>query len=67
MTKLEAIEEEHRILSGEKLFCRYGIKGHDCRDEASLDSIEITSFGTSVIANRVVVDYIYTCINIIYL
>jgi lactate racemase len=44
--------EEHKLIVGEDLFNRFKVMDHDCRDEANLEYVGTTSFGTEVFINK---------------
>ncbi len=48
--------DEHRLLLGDKLAHRFEVIEHNCRDEANLVRLGITSFGTPVILNKTAVE-----------
>jgi lactate racemase len=44
--------EEHRLIVGEELYNRFKVIDHDSRDEAILQYVGTTSFGTEVFINK---------------
>lgn len=45
-------EEEHKLLLGDKLYKRFDITDHDCRNKNNLIYLGMTSFGTPVSVNK---------------